>query len=148
MSASPATILLVEDDQDDAFFLQRALEQARPDIPLHITSDGEQALDYLNGQGDYSDRATHPLPTVILLDLKLPYFNGFQILERLRESPSQATITVFVLTSSPEERDRQRALDLGAKAYLIKPPTPEMLLEILGPAPYTAPQQEPSPAGQ
>jgi CheY-like chemotaxis protein len=132
MRADEAPILLVEDDEHDAFFLRRALQKARPDLALHVVTDGEQALDYLDGRRDYSNRATHPLPSLMFLDLKLPYFNGFQILEHLRETPALAAIPVFVLTSSAEERDRKRAMELGAKAYLVKPPTPEMLLRVLG----------------
>jgi len=129
---SPETILLVEDDPNDAFFLKRALKKTRPDLPLQLLTDGEQALDYLNGHPKYSDRAAYPLPSLIFLDLKLPYFSGFQILEHIRSRPELAAIPVFILTSSSEERDRQQALALGAKAYLVKPPTPEMLLKILG----------------
>jgi CheY-like chemotaxis protein len=130
MQATP--ILLVEDEDHDVFFLRRALLKARPDLSLHVVTDGEQALDYLDGRKNYADRSMYPLPSLMFLDLKLPYFNGFQVLEHLRETPSLSGMTVFVLTSSSEERDRQRAMDLGAKAYLVKPPTPEMLLEVLG----------------
>lgn len=132
MSNIHGSILVVEDDPHDAFFLERALHKVRPDLPLQFVTDGEQALNYLNGQLQYSDRASHPLPVIIFLDLKLPYFSGFQILEHIRSKPDLASISVFVLTSSPEERDRQRALELGAKAYLVKSPTPEMLRNILG----------------
>ena len=128
-------ILLVEDDPNDAFFLQRALRKTRADVPLQKVNDGQQALDYVDGTGNYTDRSTSPLPSLILLDLKLPCINGFEILEHLRASPGLSNIPVFVLSSSPEERDRIRALELGAKGYLVKPPTPEMLLQILGPAP-------------
>jgi CheY-like chemotaxis protein len=126
-------ILLVEDDKHDAFFLKRALQKVRPDLPLQVVTDGEQALDYLNGRKQYSDRATYPLPSNMFLDLKLPYFSGFEILEHIKGNPSLIAIAVFVLTSSPEERDRERALELGARQYLVKPPTPEMLLNVLGP---------------
>jgi CheY-like chemotaxis protein len=125
-------MLVVEDDPNDAFFLKRALHKVRPDQPLQFVTDGEQALNYLSGQLQYSDRGSYPLPVTIFLDLKLPYFSGFQILEHIRSNPSLASIPVFVLTSSSEERDRQRALELGAKAYLVKPPTPEMLRTALG----------------
>ncbi len=126
-------ILLVEDDEHDAFFMERALRKARPDLSLRLACDGEQALDYLNGQGVFADRIAHPLPSIIFLDLKLPYISGFQILEHLRSAPLPHPVPVFVLTSSPEESDRSRALELGAKDYFVKPPTPEMLLQVLGP---------------
>ncbi len=132
MSTTVPSILLVEDDPNDAFFLKRALHKVRPDISLTVVTDGEQAIDYLNGRHQYADRATYPFPLVILLDLKLPYLSGFQILEHIRAEAALAQIPVFILTSSPEERDRLRALELGAKRYFIKPPTPEMLVEIIG----------------
>ena len=134
MSTSHASILVAEDDPHDAFFLTRALHKVKQDLPLQFVTDGEQALNYLNGNLQYSDRQSYPLPFLIFLDLKLPYFSGFEILEHIRGNPDLASISVFVLTSSPEERDRKRALGLGAKGYLVKPATPEMLLKVLSPA--------------
>jgi CheY-like chemotaxis protein len=131
MTAQRTPILLVEDDDHDVFFLRRALLKARPDLSLHVVTDGEQALDYLDGRRNYADRTMYPLPSLMFLDLKLPYFNGFQILEHLRGIPALAEMPVFVLTSSSEDRDRNRAIALGAKAYLVKPPTAEMLLQVL-----------------
>jgi CheY-like chemotaxis protein len=142
MSSTHQPILLVEDDPHDAFFLQRALLKVRQDLPLQLVTDGEQALHYLNGDLKYSDRALFPLPFLIFLDLKLPYFSGFQILEQIKSNPKLTSIPVFVLTSSSEERDRQRALELGARDFFVKPPTPEMLLKILGPSSDT-PSAEP-----
>jgi CheY-like chemotaxis protein len=134
MSMLSTPILLVEDDDHDVFFLRRALLKARPDLSLHVVTDGEQAMDYLDGRRNYADRAMYPLPSVMFLDLKLPYFNGFQVLEHLRGIPALAHTPVFVLTSSAEDRDRKRAMELGAKAFLVKPPTAEMLLKALGTA--------------
>ena len=132
MNKPNATILVIEDDENDAFFFQRALLKARPDLSFHRVSDGEQAIDYLNGRGSYVDREAHPLPEVIFLDLKLPYLSGFEVLEQLRAEPKLRDIEVFILTSSSEERDRRRALELGVKSYLVKPPTMNMLLGALG----------------
>jgi CheY-like chemotaxis protein/nitrogen-specific signal transduction histidine kinase len=136
--ASPAqrneaeTLLLVEDDPNDTFFFKYALQRARPDVLLQSVTDGGQAMDYLNGHQRYSDRLAHPIPNFMFLDLKLPYFSGFEVLEHIRATPSLSAIVVFVLTSSSEERDRKRALELGARAYLVKPPSPQMLIETLG----------------
>ena len=130
--AANEVILLVEDDEDDAFFMQRALRKARPDLAFRLAADGEHALNYLNGRGNFANRAAHPFPSIIFLDLKLPYMTGFQILEHLRDTPLPNAAPVFVLTSSPEDRDRTRALKLGAKGYFVKPPTPEMLIQVLG----------------
>ena len=140
MNTTASTVLVVEDDQHDAFFIKRALQKTRPDLSLQFVLDGEQALNYLDGHSKYADRATYPPPSLIFLDLKLPYFSGFQILEHIRSNPALAAIPVFVLTSSPEERDRRHALELGARAYLVKPPTPQMLLEVLDPMPAASPK--------
>jgi len=132
--ASGEMILLVEDDEHDAFFMQRALRKARPDLSMRLASDGEQAPDYLNARGDFADRIANPPPSIIFLDLKLPYISGFQVLEHLRAARLPNPAPVFILTSSSEDRDRSRALELGAKGYFVKPPTPEMLLQVLGPS--------------
>jgi CheY-like chemotaxis protein len=124
-------VLLVEDDENDVFFFRRALGKAGLELPLHLASDGEAALQYLNGNGKYADREMHPLPEVIFLDLKLPYVNGLEILEHIQKKPALEKIEVIVLTSSPEDRDRKRAFELGAKEYLVKPATPTTLLQIL-----------------
>jgi CheY-like chemotaxis protein len=124
-------ILLVEDDEHDVFFFRRALGKAGLECPLRLVSDGEQALHYLNGDGKYADRAAHPLPDIIFLDLKLPFVSGMEVLEHIRNQPALNRIDVIVLTSSPEERDRKRAFELGAKEYLVKPAAPKTLLQIL-----------------
>lgn len=126
-------ILLVEDDENDVFIMKRALTKANITVPLHLATNGREAIEYLSGAGKYSDRAAFPLPSCIFLDLKLPYVLGFEVLEWIRKQPALANISVFILTSSPEERDRQRARELDVKAYLVKPPTPKMLLEVLAP---------------
>lgn len=124
------TILLVEDDDDDVFFLRRALKHGHLDLPIHIASDGQQALDYLSGADPYGNRNEFPLPSVVLLDLKLPYVTGFQVLSWIREQSRLKDMPVFILTSSPEERDRQKAVELGAKGYFVKPPNPSIAQEI------------------
>src|SRR5262249_25738706 len=98
-----------------------------------------------NGHGKYSDRGAHPSPNFMFLDLKLPYLSGFEVLEHIRATPSLTTIPVFVLTSSAEDRDRKRALELGAKAYLVKPPSPKMLIETLGSRPEAISSASPRP---
>ena len=129
MSPERPIILLVEDDEDDVFLMERALSRTGLEVPMHIAANGQEAIEYLSGSGRYGDRAAHPLPALIFLDLKLPFVNGFEVLEWMRSQPALTEIQVLVLTSSPEDRDRQRAQSLGVKAYLVKPPTPQMLLE-------------------
>jgi CheY-like chemotaxis protein len=124
-------ILLVEDDEDDQFFMKIALQKAGISDPLRIVKDGQEAIAYLGGEGEFTDRERFPLPRIIFLDLKMPYVNGFGVLEWLRSRGDQfAGTPVIVLTSSPEERDQTRAYQLGARCYLLKPPTRDTLLEV------------------
>jgi CheY-like chemotaxis protein len=127
MSAPVLNLLLVEDDPNDVFFLLRAFTRGGLPKPVYTCTDGQEAIDYLSGGGKFADRATYPLPQGIFLDLKLPLIHGFQVLEWIRERPGLDGLPVFVLTSSPEESDRQRALRLGATAYFVKPPTDQMV---------------------
>ena len=126
-------LLLVDDDPDDIFLLQRALKKANLALPDRVVTNGEEAIHYLSGQGAFADRDAFPMPCAVFLDLKMPFVSGFEVLEWIRSKPQLASIPVFVLTGSSMERDRQRALELGAKEYLIKPPTPEVLLQLLCP---------------
>jgi len=131
MAESDKTILLVEDDENDVFFMRRALQKANLSLSVHVVMDGQAALDYLSGTGDYHDRTRYPLPVVVFLDLKLPYVHGFEVLGWIRSQPTLRGLPIVILTSSPEERDRRQAESLGAKAYCVKPPTREMLLDAL-----------------
>lgn len=124
-------ILLVEDNEDDVFFMKRALKEARIEIPVHVASDGRMAINYLAGVGEYSDRDRHPLPRFVFLDLKLPYKSGFEVFCWIREQPALRESIVVILTSSPEPRDRELAQQLGAHSYIVKPPSPQVLSNIL-----------------
>ena len=126
-----ASILLAEDDDNDVFFFKRALSKTELDLAVHVAANGEQAIDYLSGKDQYGDRATYPLPCCIFLDLKLPFLSGFEVLEWLRSQPNLRDLKVAVLTSSPEERDRQKAAELGVEKYFVKPPTPKMIVEAI-----------------
>jgi len=130
MTTPKPIILLVEDDEDDVFFMRRALSKTKIDHQMQVASNGEEALHYLEGAGPFGDRAQHPMPDVVFLDLKLPFVNGFEVLERIRQVSALAGLDVVVLTSSPEDRDRNRATALRALAYCVKPPTEQMLLEV------------------
>ncbi|MEW6157331.1 MAG: response regulator [Verrucomicrobiota bacterium] len=126
-----STILLVEDNEDDVFSMKRALRKGQIANPLQVVTDGQQAVDYLAGTGSYADRNRFPLPFIIFLDLKLPCLDGFEVLSWMRQQRTLDGIVVVVLTSSAESRDHERAYALGARSYLIKPPTPEVLLDVL-----------------
>ncbi|MGN6553759.1 MAG: response regulator [Verrucomicrobiota bacterium] len=124
-------ILLVEDDPDDLFLMERALLKARLSVSMHHARNGQEAMDYLQAVGPYSDRSRFPLPALMLLDLKMPFVNGFEVLLWLRQNPALHRFPVIVLTSSLEESDRQKALELGATGFFIKPPTRESLLQMI-----------------
>jgi CheY-like chemotaxis protein len=124
------TLLLVEDNSDDIFLMRRALKKSGLELPVQIVTDGKQALDYLSGAGAYADREQFPRPAWVFLDLKLPYINGFEVLEWIRSDATNRYLDVVILTSSPEERDKETAQRLGACAYLVKPPTPQSLLAV------------------
>ncbi len=131
METSGHTILLVEDNEDDVFLMQRALMSAKLDIPMQVSRDGQEALDYLQGTGKFSDRVAHPMPALVFLDLKLPYVHGFEVLSWIRGESSLKELPVVVLTSSSEDRDRTRAEELGARGYLVKPPTADMIRDVM-----------------
>src|SRR5690242_16961152 len=105
MSEAKSTVLLVEDNEEDAFLLRRALRRENIDCSLQLHEDGQQAIEYLGGTGKYADRATYPFPSLVLLDLKLPYVHGFEVLAWLKSQPACKDLRVIILTSSGEERD-------------------------------------------
>jgi CheY-like chemotaxis protein len=125
------TILIVEDNEDDVFAMKRALVCAQIKNPVQVVTDGQQALEYLSGSGDYSDPKLFPAPFLVFLDLKLPFVHGFEVLEWIRQQPALRQVVVVVLTSSAEKRDYEKACALGARKYLVKPPTPDMLREVM-----------------
>ena len=121
------TILLVEDDANDAFFMQQAFKKAAIASRLYVATDGQAALDYLAGTGLFANREEYPLPDLILLDLKLPRIMGLDVLKVIRQHP--AYIPVLVLTSSKHPSDIEQSYHLGANAYLLKPSESSKLLE-------------------
>jgi CheY-like chemotaxis protein len=126
-----ATILLVEDEPSDVFLMKRALKGAQISNPLQVANDGQEAINYLSASGKYADRSQFPVPSIIFLDLKLPYKNGFEVLTWIRSQSHLVQTLVMVLTSSSEERDIAQCYKLGARTFLVKPPTPAMLLELM-----------------
>lgn len=118
---SGTAILLVEDDANDVILIRRAFAKAEIKNPVYTVEDGDAAVAYLAGEGTYADRGDHPLPGVVLLDLKLPRRSGLEVLEWVRHSPTLRRLPIVVLTSSRESADVNRAYDLGANSYLVKP---------------------------
>lgn len=124
-------ILYAEDDEDDAFLMERAFKIAGIVNPLQLVPDGKLAIEYLSGSGPYANRKEHPMPCLVLLDLKMPGKSGLDVLKWLRTQSATSTLPVLILTSSNQDNDIQRAYLLGANGYLIKPGKPDDLLAMV-----------------
>ncbi len=124
-------ILLVEDEDNDVFFLKRALNKAGVTAMLNVIPDGQKAIEYLEGLGDFSDRHKFPIPSLLLLDLKLPHVMGLEVLQWIRSQPEYRQLIVLILSSSRLQRDIDEAYRIGANGYLVKPSTPEEMVDIV-----------------
>ena len=131
MTSASTLVLLVEDNATDVLLIRRAFDQARMANPIHVVSDGDAAVAYLNGDGAYADRSTHPLPILILLDLKLPRRSGLEVLEWLKGQEPLRRIPVVMLTSSEQPSDVDAAYDSGVNSYLVKPVEYDSLFKML-----------------
>jgi CheY-like chemotaxis protein len=131
VSSKPADILLVEDDDNDVFLIQRAFK--RLDLPhsLQVVTNGEEAINYLDRKAPYNNLKSHPIPTLILLDLKLPRKSGLEVLAWIRQQSQLKRLLVVVLTASRETPDINKAYDMGANSYLVKPVSFHDFLEMI-----------------
>jgi CheY-like chemotaxis protein len=118
---NPATILHVEDDTNDVLLFQHACQKASIDCDLRSVADGAEAIAYLDGRCGFGDRQKHPLPELVLLDLKLPRVDGFEVLEWIRKGGQFRRLPVVVFSSSNHEADVKRAYEAGANSFLLKP---------------------------
>lgn len=116
------TVLLVEDNDDDALIMKMACQRTGIPHVLKIVPDGDMALDYLMGNGKYADRTAYPLPDLIFLDIKLPRRSGHEVLEWIRTQPAFKSLPVVMLTMSEKPSDISRAYSLGVTSYLRKIP--------------------------
>ena len=114
-------ILLVEDRDDDVVLIRKAFEKAGLNNPMQVARDGVEAIAYLSGEGKFANREEFPLPWLVLLDLKMPRVNGFEVLRWIRAQPSLSRLIVLVLTSSEYVKDVDEAYKLGANSFLVKP---------------------------
>jgi CheY-like chemotaxis protein len=124
------SFLVAEDDENDVFFLQRAFQQAKVENPLNVVRDGQEAIEYLSGEGKFSDRTLYPLPHLLILDIKMPRKTGLDVLDWLREQPELRCVPVVVLSSSAHRTDIERAYELGANAFVVKPASLERRVEL------------------
>lgn len=128
---SEVCILLAEDDENDVLFMRHAMAKASLTHPLHVVADGQEAIEYLAGEGKYADRGIFPLPRLIILDLKMPRKTGMDVLRWLQQNPVLECLPKVVLSSSANRRDVERGYRLGANAFLVKPSTVEERSELV-----------------
>jgi CheY-like chemotaxis protein len=129
MNVTP--ILLVEDSEDNVFLVRHAMQKAGVTPPLEVTTSGEQAIEYLAGDNRYSDWHQFPLPSIVLLDLKMPGMSGFDVLKWIRQQPGLNALGVAMLTSSDMPSEIKMAHDLGANIFITKPVELERLIQIM-----------------
>lgn len=127
----PAHILLIEDNRMDIELTLDAFRERRLSNTVHVAQGGKEGLDYLFGRGKYDDREQHPLPDLILLDLKMPVVDGHEVLRQIKQLPILKRIPVIVLSSSKEEGDRAMTYDNGANSYLVKPVSFDGFLDVV-----------------
>jgi CheY-like chemotaxis protein len=113
-----AHILLVEDNRMDVELTLDAFHEAKLLNTIHVASNGQEALDYLFGRGQYADRSAFPMPNLVLLDLKLPGLDGFEVLRQIKSTPILKRLPVVILTSSKEEGDRARPMTMANRPLL------------------------------
>lgn len=126
-----ADILLVEDNHMDVILTLDAFKQAKLLNNINVARNGQEALDYLFGREQYADRKLFPMPSLILLDLKMPGIDGFEVLRTIKSTEKLKRIPVIILTSSAEEGDRTVSYDIGANSYLLKPVSFEGFVEVV-----------------
>ncbi len=130
-SSLPITILMADDDEDDRLLAVDALKEGRILNNLQCVEDGVELLEYLRREGKFSDAATSPRPSLILLDLNMPRMDGREALEQIKADPKLRSIPVVILTTSKEEEDMLRGYDLGAASYITKPVNFEGLVDLM-----------------
>ncbi len=127
----PKNVLYAEDDDNDAFLMQRAFAKIGKPEALRVVVNGQLATQYLSGQGEFGSREEFPLPEMLLLDVKMPEMSGLEVLRWIRERPAFSALTVVMLTSSTQPKDVEFCAAHGANAYLVKPCQSDLLYELM-----------------
>jgi CheY-like chemotaxis protein len=130
-SRDSLVILMADDDEDDILLTRKALERGKLINPLYTVQNGEELLNYLNHQGDYTDEAKAPRPGVILLDLNMPKKDGREALKEIKSNADLKDIPIVVFTTSKAEEDVYRSYKLGVNSFITKPVTFENLIEVM-----------------
>lgn len=121
MKSQRRTILVIDDDPNDCFLIERALHGINPDCAVQIVNSGSEAIAYLQGGDQYADRQKFQFPGYVITDLKMPNGDGFEVLSFLKNNPNLSVIPVVVLSGSGDADDIRQSYALGAAAYLVKP---------------------------
>jgi len=124
-------ILLAEDDAKDLALLKMAIAEDNMRANFFFVDDGQEAIDYLRGEGPFTDRRVHPFPELVLLDLKMPRMNGFEVLQWLRDHPECSRLPVVFLSGAGQQHDVEKAYELGANSYFAKPNSNAALVALL-----------------
>jgi|SRR3954468_4856577 CheY-like chemotaxis protein len=124
-------VLLAEDSRDDAFFLRRAFLSAGITCSVVDVRNGQQAINYLSGNNLFEDRCAFPMPNLVIVDLKMPLVDGFEVLAWVQAQPALKSLPVIVLSSSNLQIDKEKAQALGALEYLVKPNNPAELVQVV-----------------
>lgn len=130
MKPAERTILVAEDSEDDRFILAEAMRAARISNPVQFVNDGRQAVAYLSGTEPFTDREKHPLPALVILDFKMPFMNGLEVLAWIRSSDHRR-LPVIILSASALPGDIERAYDLHVNSYVMKPSTLDSLVSLM-----------------
>jgi CheY-like chemotaxis protein len=130
-SSGDFKILVVDDSDDDLFFTKRSLDRVGIGKTVNYVHNGLEAIEYLSGQGKFSDRQKYPFPTIILSDLKMPRMTGFELLRWVRDHPDCGVIPTILFSNSAIEADVKEAYRLGANAYMVKPSKPQEMDDLL-----------------
>lgn len=125
----PITILLVEDDDGHARLLERNLRRGGMVNRLIRVCDGQEAVDYMSRKGVYQDTEAYPLPSVMLLDVRMPRLDGFEVLAHMKRDPELMKIPVIMLTSTDNQKEIDRAYEMGANGYVVKPVSVESFID-------------------
>lgn len=129
--AKPLLILHVEDDDNDALLFQKACERAGLPAQVHRVETADEAKAYLTGETDYADRSQYPFPHIVVLDLKMPRVDGFELLKWMRHTEPFAELPVLIFTASMSREDKSRAMAEGASSYFVKPSSFEALVKMV-----------------
>ncbi|EEF57658.1 response regulator [Pedosphaera parvula] len=127
----PNILLLAEDLEDDIFLFERALRRRNIACVVRVASNGNEALDYLFGKNKFANRVAFPLPSLVILDIKMPEMDGLEALKHIRQDARLSKLPVLIFTSSKCEEDVELAYELGANAYMVKPADINQLGEML-----------------